>query len=66
MQRADPLLRFGVGAGVLGALTTFSTFVVEVIDLADASGPASALAYAGSSVLLGTILAACGWRIGNR
>lgn len=66
LHRPDPMLRFGVGAGVLGALTTFSTFVIEIVDLAEAGGPAGALAYAGASVLLGTMLAATGFRIGSR
>ncbi|MGI9018868.1 MAG: CrcB family protein [Euzebya sp.] len=30
---ADPVLRAGLGTGVLGGLTTFSTFTVETVEL---------------------------------
>ena len=66
MRRPDALLRFGIGAGVFGALTTFSTFVVEVVELAEASGPAAGLAYGGVSVLVGASLAALGVEWGRR
>lgn len=66
LRRPDALLRFGVGAGVLGGFTTFSAFVVEAVELVAAGGLAAGLAYAGTSVLLGVMLAAGGMRMGRR
>ena len=51
--RAHPLLRPFVGVGVLGGYTTFSTYAVQVTQLAEGGDPARALAY-----LVGTLLAA--------
>ena len=66
VRREDVLLRGFVGAGLLGSLTTFSTFAVEVVAVADSSGLASGLAYAGLSVGIGLSLAVTGYRIGYR
>jgi CrcB protein len=47
-----------VGTGVCGALTTFSTFQVETIQLADDGHASLALAYVAASLLAGMALAA--------
>ena len=65
-KRPDALLTNLVATGVLGALTTFSTFAIEAIDLAQSSGLAAGVAYAGLSVGLGLGLAAFGYRRGTR
>ncbi|MGH3519112.1 MAG: fluoride efflux transporter FluC [Haloechinothrix sp.] len=46
------LLRPFVGIGVLGGFTTFSTYVVEVIDAVNGGSRAMALGYALGTVLL--------------
>lgn len=51
-------LRLGIGTGVLGGYTTYSTFTVEALRLGDAGEPLAALSYAVGSVVLG-FLAAC-------
>lgn len=50
-----------LGTGLLGSYTTFSTFVVEVVDLR--GEPALAVAYALVSVTLGVWLAARGMHL---
>jgi CrcB protein len=49
------LLRPFLGVGVLGGFTTFSTYVVEILDRLEAGAVGTALAYLG-----GTVLAALG------
>jgi CrcB protein len=49
--------------GLLGSFTTFSTFTVDVIELA-ATGPSVAAAYVALSMLGGLALALAGHRIG--
>jgi len=51
-----------VATGLLGALSTFSTFAVEVVLLA-AAAPLMALAYLGASVAGGVALARVGLRL---
>ena len=60
-------MRFMVGVGVLAAFTTFSTFMVEVVQLARDGHLATALVYAGTSLVAGiaavvTGLYVSGWR----
>ena len=49
--------RFLLGTGFCGALTTFSTFQVETIHLANDGHPALAAGYAAASVALGMAVA---------
>jgi CrcB protein len=60
-------MRFALGVGVLGAFTTFSTFMVEVVELCRDRHVATALAYAAASLVAGMAaavvgLAVSGWR----
>jgi CrcB protein len=47
-----------LGTGLCGALTTFSTFQVETIDLVDRGRAGVALGYASASLAAGMALAA--------
>jgi fluoride exporter len=44
-----------LGTGFCGALTTFSTFQVELLDMLDADRVALAAAYAGASLAAGCL-----------
>jgi CrcB protein len=57
-------LRVAVGAGLLGGFTTFSTFSVDTVRLAERA-PSWALANAVGSVGLGLLAAAVGLRWGR-
>lgn len=46
-------LRFGLGTGVLGGFTTYSTFAVETTALLRAAHPVTGLGYALATVVLG-------------
>ena len=59
---ALPLL----GTGLLGSYTTFSTFVVEVGDLARSGRAAVGVAYGLASVVVGLLAATAGIRFGQR
>jgi CrcB protein len=54
------MLRLGVGTGVVGGFTTYSTFVVEIDRLATAGAVSMALVYTLASVVLGVVAAAIG------
>jgi CrcB protein len=60
-----PWLRPFLGTGVLGGYTTFSTFAVETVELADAGAWASAGAYVAVSVVGGVLAAAAGVALGR-
>lgn len=60
--RVGPILRAGLGAGLLGSYTTFSAIAVTVVQL-DAL---SALMYLLGSILFGFAAAAAGLRLGGR
>lgn len=56
-------VRLGVGTGVLGGFTTYSTFSVEVVLLLRAGQWPVGLGYAVSSVVLGILAALAGVRL---
>ncbi|MGY1823576.1 fluoride efflux transporter CrcB [Geodermatophilus sp. SYSU D00079] len=61
-----PWLRPFLGTGVLGGYTTFSTFAVETVQLADSGAWATAGGYVAASVLGGVLAAATGVVLGRR
>lgn len=54
------MLRLGVGTGMIGGFTTYSTFVVEIDQLAAAGAVSMSIVYALVSVVLGVVAAAIG------
>ncbi|GAB4081108.1 hypothetical protein GCM10028783_20560 [Modestobacter muralis] len=61
----SPWLRPFLGTGVLGGWTTFSTFAVDAVQLADAGRGAAAAGYVLASVAGGVLAAAAGVRLGR-
>src|SRR5687768_7708481 len=57
--------RLLIGAGFLGAYTTFSTFSVDTLAQADRAGTSSAFLYVLASVLGGLLAAWLGLRLGR-
>lgn len=53
-----------VGAGIMGGLSTFSSFVLAVVQLAESSEAGAALLYLASSLALGFAAVLLGLRIG--
>jgi CrcB protein len=62
---AHPWLRPFLATGVLGGYTTFSTFAVDTVRLADAGAWPGAVGYALASVVGGVLAAAAGVRLGR-
>ena len=58
-------LRPLLGTGVLGGYTTYSTFAVDVVRLADDGAGGVAAAYAGTSLVGGVLAAAAGVVLGR-
>nr|WP_227411857.1 MULTISPECIES: CrcB family protein [unclassified Cryobacterium] len=65
-RRAPHWLRAGLGVGVLGSFTTYSTVALAGIRFADAGDPATAVLYLAANLLLGLAAAWLGLRIGGR
>jgi CrcB protein len=61
----SPELRTGLGVGLLGGFTTFSTFSVQVVLDVDAGEPGRALAYMSASIVLGIAAATVGYLCGR-
>lgn len=59
------LVKVGVGTGVLGGFTTYSTFVMEALQSMRAGAVVVALAYLAVSVVLGVVFARAGLALGS-
>lgn len=59
-------VREGLGVGLLGGFTTFSTFSVQAVLEVDGGKPGRALAYVVASVVGGIAAAAAGYALGRR
>lgn len=59
------LTKLGVGTGVLGGFTTYSTYVMEALQSMRADALALALLYLGVSVVLGVVFVRLGLALGN-
>ena len=55
-----------LGTGLCGALTTFSAFQLELLELLDAGRPGLALVYAGASIAAGVTAGAVAARLTRR
>lgn len=59
-------LREGLGVGLLGGFTTFSTFSVQAVLETDGGNPGKAALYVAASVVGGIAAAAAGYALGRR
>ena len=59
-------VREGLGVGLLGGFTTFSTFSVQAVLEVDAGEPRRAAAYLAVSVVGGVLAATAGYVLGRR
>jgi len=59
------LLRLGLGTGVIGGFTTYSTFAVATAGLLGAGRPLLALAYVAATLLLGAAASLAGIMAGS-
>ncbi|WP_182347344.1 fluoride efflux transporter FluC [Tomitella gaofuii] len=64
--RASTLVRLGVGTGMLGAFTTYSTLAVDTDLLVHRGSAGSAVSYALATVLVGAVTCALGIAVGAR
>jgi fluoride exporter len=59
-------VREGIGVGLLGGFTTFSTFSVQIVMESDAGETGTAALYLIASVIGGIAAAAAGYALGRR
>ena len=59
-------MREGLGVGLLGGFTTFSTFSVQAVLDVDAGEPRRAAAYVAISIVGGIAAATAGYVLGRR
>jgi CrcB protein len=65
-SRLSETARIGLGVGVLGGFTTFSTFSLDTFHLLRTDRPGAALAYVAASFAFGVGAAAAGWTLTSR
>ncbi|EHJ07690.1 fluoride efflux transporter CrcB [Staphylococcus simiae] len=61
-----PTLKKAITTGLLGALTTFSTFQVELVQMMEQHQFLLSLCYALTSYIFGILLCYCGMKIGGK
>ena len=66
LDRVRRGVRLGVGTGLLGGFTTYSSFAVETAQLVRGGAVLAGFGYAMTSVVLGLALAAAGLALGRR
>ncbi|WP_176521866.1 FluC/FEX family fluoride channel [Longimonas halophila] len=60
------LVRYALTTGLMGAFTTFSTYALDAVHLADAGAQAAALGYVAASLLVGLLAAGLGLATAER
>ena len=63
---ARRLVRLGLGTGVMGGYTTYSTFTLETVRLIGSGAMLAGIGYALGSVLIGLVAALAGSRLALR